>query len=452
MPPLPTGTEAAEHDEALLKALRDPALEKSWTACLDAWADAEDTEREALAAYAAELRDGACGLLTDIAAGPDREAAVALLYVHLRSEWMLYNVRIGYMVGAGVWDQAAIYRASLLSSVLGIFEDALEEGGEAARVRRFLGHYNAAPAPDKESTVPPRGASEFRGEADAHLRTRLHSLQVELARHERERRRLSDELGGAPDIETLICRTRERSARIAELERELADLRAGQQALSQATGGGATDAADAAEQITRLAGRVSALEARLAQFTAERDLLRRELGVAEGEGDDLPSQAIALVGGLRQRVFRLGRDLAAVAADRDFLLRECTPVAGRSAPDDLRAAAAYVRELRDLLAEREAESGTLRDARERLLSEVGSADPEEIADEVRALRQGLVRAQRSVAGLLGEMNAASGPVPGAAALLTVAEPAPLPPIPAHLLMRRPPAPAPTRDVVEEDAN
>jgi hypothetical protein len=317
--------------------------------------------------------------------GPDRDAAAALLYVHLRSEWMLHNVRIGYMVNAGVWDQAAIFRSSLLSSVLGIFEDALEEGGEAARVRRFLGRYNAAPAPDKEPAAPPRGALRVpeRGRRPPARPAPLAAGRTGTPRAGAAApRRRTGRRPGHRDPDPPHPRAQRPHRRVGAGTR-----RSPRRSAGAVAGHRRRDAADAAGQITRLTGRVAALETRLAQFTAERDLLRRELGVAEVRATTCRARRSALVGGLRQRVFRLGRDLAAVAADRDFLLRECTPVAGSARPTTSVPPQPTSATCATCWPSARPSQATLRDARERLLSEVGSADPEEIAAEVRALRQ-----------------------------------------------------------------
>jgi chromosome segregation ATPase len=316
-------------------------------------------------------------------------------------------------VNAGVWDPRLILQASLLSLTFGAIEDGLPAEG--------LGHLKSLlhllPS-DPQGAVAdvleaPAGAS-----GDPLLRARLHALQVDLARHERERRRLAEEVGaGDDDAGRMVRHVRETGARLADRERELAALRADRESLARACGlPEDADTATVGERVLALQARAAAEEARAARLAADRDLIRREVGASE------PAEVVGLVAGLRARVARLEREQTAITADRDLLRNLCGIPAGGAADDDvLRSVAAHVRDLRDAVAERDEQVCELRALRERLIEEVGTADPDGIAEEVRALRANLARALQGVAGLLGDLE--GGLSAGAA---------PLPPLPASL--------------------
>jgi hypothetical protein len=97
-------------------------LDATWDDILSSWTHADATERKAVYAFVAGLRNRVLGSLKDIDAMDELKYSVAIQYVELRCHWTLLNTRIQHQTAQGQPDDALLYRATCVSQLI----DALE--------------------------------------------------------------------------------------------------------------------------------------------------------------------------------------------------------------------------------------------------------------------------------------------------------------------------------------
>ena len=108
------------------RALFDEELEARWDECLAGWPDPPDGAAEATRDWIADIRDGFVEVVRIIAEPNDIEMALITWYLHLRSQWALYNMQCQYaMVKQGIPNYEKLFRASLLTTLLDAVEPLL---------------------------------------------------------------------------------------------------------------------------------------------------------------------------------------------------------------------------------------------------------------------------------------------------------------------------------------
>lgn len=106
-------------------ALQDP-LEEQWKEVLDQWSGAETSEREAVWAYAANLRDRILDALLAAGSLDALKRRLAVGYVEMKCHWTMLNTQIQHQTAQnGRPEEPIIYRATCVSLIVQALEPLL---------------------------------------------------------------------------------------------------------------------------------------------------------------------------------------------------------------------------------------------------------------------------------------------------------------------------------------
>jgi hypothetical protein len=201
---------ATLHNDALDACLFGRELEIAWRECLEAYEDGTPEQRAACQSYAAGRRGDIATVLRDITDPAEREAAAAVCYISLKSEWILLNTQGGYQVASGKLDGSLFCRAGMISALLGALEpllgyrdldritDFLSQPVDGGAVEGFdLAAVLGGPArhrPNDEIAAPTPGAGPVAVDPVL-LEAHITALNQKIAKMEADHRRIADELG-----------------------------------------------------------------------------------------------------------------------------------------------------------------------------------------------------------------------------------------------------------------
>lgn len=112
--------------EKIEKRLTDPVLVESWRGMARDWPGTEDPGRWAALNHVVQRRDRALTTLREIADDDQLIETIAILYIELKSEWIMLNTMVNYQLFRKQQsDGEAVLRAALVSSLLSAVEDML---------------------------------------------------------------------------------------------------------------------------------------------------------------------------------------------------------------------------------------------------------------------------------------------------------------------------------------
>ena len=109
-------------------ALNAPDLVQNWRDTLAEWPDATPDETREVFGWAISLRDQFLEAAREIDDPETLDMVLAIRYIELKSHWILLNTQLNYsMVIKGYADQSVVYRASLVSQLLAVLEQLIDD-------------------------------------------------------------------------------------------------------------------------------------------------------------------------------------------------------------------------------------------------------------------------------------------------------------------------------------
>lgn len=105
--------------------VENDALNQDWATCLAQYEGATEEEQRACLEPVAALRTEFIKTLAAVTDENERDVVFAVFYILLKSHWMLFNVRSGYLINAGILDLRLMCRSGLISALLDRIEQAI---------------------------------------------------------------------------------------------------------------------------------------------------------------------------------------------------------------------------------------------------------------------------------------------------------------------------------------
>jgi hypothetical protein len=141
--------------------LQAPSLSQGWHNIANEWDGTDEPGRFQALSFIHERRDNAVKALEDIGDPDQLSETLAILYIKLKSEWIMLNTMTNYQLfHTGKNDGQAVLKGALISNFLQVVEDLLS-AEDISTITSFL----AAPIrPKAPSSAMVIGQEPFRRE------------------------------------------------------------------------------------------------------------------------------------------------------------------------------------------------------------------------------------------------------------------------------------------------
>jgi hypothetical protein len=217
--------------------------------------------------YIKTLRDDFLSILNDVTIQEDQDFCISLFFIRLKSEWTLINTRYTYQIQNDTLDQSLLFRAGLISALMGKVESHLS-GDVAAHLNDVL--------TDPSGTASEKEIAQRQYNALLDAQDSLEGFQKKTEKAERDRLMVQEQLDalartcGILDGKMLLTEQRRQHERIELLTQERDHARETEARLKALLG--VTRIEDIESELTRLRESVASLTTQL--------MARPEPGVA----------------------------------------------------------------------------------------------------------------------------------------------------------------------------